>query len=269
MWAQLGSNQRPTDYESATLTLRYGPRTLCSGAKIFICIQLKNNSALLFKKTCLFLRKEAYFIAMNQIKNIIFDLGGVILNIDYQLTVNAFKKIGIENFDQLYSQKEQSLLFNKLETGHISKEDFFSEIEKIAPRPITHQQIISAWNAMLLDLPEERINLLKSLRYKYRIFLLSNTNRIHVESFSTYIDHIYGDSLFKNLFHSVYYSCEIGMRKPDREIFEFVLRKNSLVSNETLFIDDSIQHIEGARKLGIQTQLLEKGKTISELLENF
>ena len=120
---------------------------------------------------------------MADIKNIIFDLGGVILNLNYQLTSSAFKKLGVKNFDHYYSQKEQVDLFNSFEKGLISPNEFVLSVQKILPNYISKNNIISAWNSMLLNLPQKRLLLLQELKKSFRLFLLSNTNEIHIEFF--------------------------------------------------------------------------------------
>ena len=120
---------------------------------------------------------------MKEIKNIIFDLGGVLLNLDYSRTIREFQKLGIVNFEKLYSQKNQSSIFDDLETGKINPQDFISNIDTFSTKKTDEKDIIVAWNAMLLDLPPERLNFIKSLKAKYKIFLLSNTNEIHIDSF--------------------------------------------------------------------------------------
>ena len=191
------------------------------------------------------------------IKNIIFDLGGVILNIDYNKTAEAFKKLGLKNFDELYSQSKQNHIFDNLEIGKLSANGFRNYIRKNVPHlTLSDQSIDSAWNAMLLDLPKERIQILQSINNDYRIFLLSNTNEIHVKEFTDYINKTFSPNLFKDIFEQYYYSNEIGMRKPNAETFQYVLSSNGINPKETLFIDDSMQHIKGAEKVGLQTYLL-------------
>lgn len=196
------------------------------------------------------------------IKNIIFDFGGVILNIDYELTEKAFGNLGIINFKELYSQANQNQLFDRLEQGLISPANFRDGLRKIGGRQLSDHQIDNAWNAMLLDLPEERIHLIEKLKSKKRIFLLSNTNAIHHSSFSTYIQNKFNRDIFAEVFDNTYFSHKVHMRKPHAEIFELVLKENNLPKEDTLFIDDSIQHIQGAAKVGLKTLFIEKGQTI-------
>ena len=188
---------------------------------------------------------------MKKIDNIIFDLGNVILDIDYQSTIKAFEKIGIENASILYSKSSQTKIFDQLETGKITKEDFILEIQKIIPKA-SKSEIINAWNAIIKDLPESRIDILKNLKDKFSIFLLSNTNSIHIDYIVKKIGGGKYDE-FYNLFDKVYYSHEVKLRKPDPNIFKLVINENNLKIKNTLFIDDSIQHINSAKKLGLQT----------------
>jgi len=203
-------------------------------------------------------------LELNGVKNIIFDLGGVILNIDYGQTANAFMKIGVANFDKIYSQAKQGQVFDKLETGDLTPDEFREYIKEIVPS-LQFSDIDKAWNAMLLDLPIQRIDLLKKLKKKYRLFLLSNTNEIHIKCFRKIIESSYGKNIFDDVFEHQYYSSDIGMRKPNAECFQYVLEKNSLEPSETLFIDDSVQHVEGARKLNIKTYHLMPGEDITTL----
>jgi HAD superfamily hydrolase (TIGR01509 family) len=188
---------------------------------------------------------------MKKIKSIIFDLGAVLLNISYQKTIEEFDKLGIKNSYTFYSKKLQTNIFNLLETGEISESDFIKEIQKHCTES-TNTQILYAWNAMLLDLPLHRVELLKQLKKDFNLYLLSNTNSIHITEFENKI----GSKQYKEfyqLFDKVYYSHKIGHRKPNAEAFQLIIEENNLIAEEILFIDDSPQHIEGAKKLGIKT----------------
>ena len=200
---------------------------------------------------------------MKNIDNIIFDLGNVILNIDYQNTIDAFEKIGVPDASIFYSKSSQLNIFNQLETGHISKQNFILEIQKFVPKA-SASQIINAWNAILQDLPNERLEILKNIKDKFSIFLLSNTNTIHIEKI---IDKL-GEKKYEefyNLFDKVYYSHEVKLRKPNADIFKLVIKENCLSIKNTLFIDDSIQHIESAKKIGLQTYHLDGNETLESI----
>ena len=201
-----------------------------------------------------------------KIKNIIFDLGGVIINLDYNRTANAFKELGFQHFDIIYSQKKQEHLFDDFEKGILSPEQFRSTIKLHINMQVTDQSIDAAWNAMLLDIPPEKMDLLHQLQNKYRIFLLSNTNIIHVKAFTAILENAYGLNAFEKVFEKVYYSCFLNMRKPDHEIFEMVINENKLNKEETIFIDDSIHHVEGAIRSGIHGIHLANTDSLIELI---
>jgi putative hydrolase of the HAD superfamily len=196
------------------------------------------------------------------IRNIIFDLGGVIINIDYNRTAEAFRNLGMKDFDAIYSKTKQSDLFDRLETGALAEEMFHEEMYNYLPQGIPADQITAAWNAMLLEFPASRMDFIYELKKHYRLFLLSNTNSIHLKEFLKIADVQLGADRFESAFEKVYYSCSIGMRKPDLEIFELVMQENNLKAEETLFVDDSPQHVEGAQKAGLKAELLSPGETI-------
>lgn len=203
---------------------------------------------------------------MSEIKNIVFDLGGVIINLDIPRTISEFNKISIKPFESIYTQLQQSPIFDLFDKGQISESDFFLQLKDHLKEVVTDTQMKEAWNAMLLDFPIHRLQLLSALKSNYRIFLLSNTNETHITQLES---DLYKEHGYKNLepfFEKVYYSCRIGMRKPDSEIFEFVLNQNNLNAHETIFIDDSPQHIAGAIKTGIHSYLLQRDKDVSDLI---
>ena len=203
---------------------------------------------------------------MKNINAIIFDLGVVILNINYQNTINELKKIGIKNTSSFYSRTFQTKLFDQIETGKISTEEFLIEIQK-KTSSANIKQVKDAWNAMLLDLPKKRIELLKKLNENYPIFLLSNTNALHISKFKEKIGRRQYTK-FYNLFKKVYYSHEIGLKKPDDEAFKIIINENNLDPHKVLFIDDSIQHIRGARNLGIKTHHMKENEDITTLFSD-
>ncbi|MGB1104382.1 MAG: HAD family hydrolase [Crocinitomicaceae bacterium] len=201
-------------------------------------------------------------------KTILFDLGGVLLNLDYQKTIDAFISLGIEDFKQLYAQAAQTALFDDFETGKISSEKFMNGIREISGISLSDNQIQSAWNAMLLDLPKHRVDLLKALSKHYQLLLFSNTNAIHLDAFRKIIEDQYGNRfLLEDLFEGTYYSHLEGVRKPNKEAFLHVLRKKGLQPEDVLFIDDSIQHVEGALAIGVNAHHLVKGE-VRELLKS-
>ena len=199
---------------------------------------------------------------MNPINAIIFDLGGVLLDINYQLTIEAFNNLGCSDFESIYNQQKQSQLFDDFETGKVSSETFRKSLQKQMEFSISNVEFDNAWNKMLLQFPEKRIELLEKLNKKFSLFLLSNTNEIHIKAFKKIISSSIGYERFENCFKKVYFSSEIGNRKPNASCFEMVLSENKLSAAKTLFIDDSIQHVEGAYKIGIKTLLIESGEEL-------
>ncbi len=202
------------------------------------------------------------------IKNIIFDLGGVIINIDYTLTIKAFESLGIKNASLFFSQHSQIKLFDDLETGKIGSKAFFDGIRELCGKHLPDNDIKFAWNAMLLDFPEDMDNVLKKVKKHYKTFLLSNTNAIHYEDYMQRMFTQFNTNNMSLWFDEVYLSHIIGMRKPNKEVFELILKENNLKANETLFIDDSFQHIEGASKLGIHTHWLKDNNLHRFLLKS-
>lgn len=193
-------------------------------------------------------------IEIQKLDAIIFDLGGVILNLDYNLTIEAFKHLGGERFDELYTQANQSHIIDDFEIGKATTEEFIRFMLDFLPAENQSQTIVDAWNKMLLDLPTSRIELLKHIGSQKRIFLFSNTNAIHYSEVLQILKTEFGNkNLFNELFEKAYFSHIAGVRKPNKEAFQLVLDENQLDPSKTLFIDDSIQHIEGAQKVGLQT----------------
>lgn len=199
-----------------------------------------------------------------KIEAIIFDFGGVVINIDYDATIQAFKDLGIDNFDELYSQAAQSDLFNSIETGKISPQHFINGLLQLLPSGTSPNAVAKAWNAMILDIPSDRIELLFSLKENYQIYLLSNTNSLHIDDAIRKWNDVSSETIDK-VFNHVYLSHEMGMRKPDLEIFETVCKEQNINPETTLFIDDSIQHIEGAKKAGLNTYYLSKGLNLQDV----
>jgi putative hydrolase of the HAD superfamily len=186
------------------------------------------------------------------IKNIIFDLGNVIINIDPKLSVQAMSKLGFKDFERSYSLLSQSNLFDSLEKGLITPDQFHNEINAELKTKVSSDEINKAWGAMLLDFPVKRIKLLQILAKKYRLFLLSNTNIIHFHQYNNDLINQFGFGL-NSLFEKAYYSFEMGLRKPDPEIFEQVLEESNLNPFETLFIDDLDKNIDVAGRMGLNT----------------
>ena len=204
----------------------------------------------------------------DKIKNIIFDLGGVLLNIDYQKTVNAFKALGMPNPEQAFTKEIQAEFFQQFEKGLISEEVFIAEIKKQLKNVSSHD-IVEAWCALLEDFPRERFEFLNSLSGKYRIFLLSNTNIIHLKAFQEIIESAVGWDAFISIFEGMGYSHELNMRKPNADIFKKMMIMYNLDPSETCFIDDTTEHVATAKSLGINAMHLPDKTDIRDLLKDF
>jgi len=200
---------------------------------------------------------------MKNYKAIIFDLGGVILNIDYKLTIEAFKKLGIKDATSFYGKKVQHPIFDKIEVGEVSPKVFLEFLQKES-RKASLREVKNAWNAMLLDLPQKRLEVIKKLKNNHKIFLLSNTNEIHINALKRILDNAKWVN-FTSLFDKIYLSHEIGYRKPNKVAFQIILKENGLQTREVYFIDDSPQHIKAAKNLGINCHYLQEKEDITEL----
>ncbi len=181
------------------------------------------------------------------IRNVIFDFGDVFINLDKKATIRELQKLG---YSELPSDLQN--LFLQYETGTISTSVFLSKAKVFFPET-KPEDLIAAWNAILLDLPPYRLEFLESLSSegKYRLFLLSNTNALHI----AHVERTVGEdqfNRFKNCFEKVYFSHEVLLRKPNPEIFRLVLDNHMLKPEETLFIDDTAEHIYSAKKLGLE-----------------
>ncbi len=188
------------------------------------------------------------------VKNLIFDLGGVILDLAVPRTLGGFSRLsGIApgKVTEMFKDSEGFLHF---ERGTMEVDEFREFVRSLYKIKASDEQLDECWNAMLLSIPEERLQLLRKLKDKHQTFLLSNTNTIHLDFINTQVlPRLNGVASLDDYFHRTYYSHLMGTRKPEAEIFNRVLEENGLVAEETLFLDDNADNIEGAKKLGIQT----------------
>lgn len=204
---------------------------------------------------------------LRDIDAIIFDLGGVILNLDYNLTVKAFEQIipAIDK-DSFFGKKNQLSFFNDYEVGRTSTAEFINAFNNHYRLNLSQYEFESMWNAMILDLPKERIDLINNLRSRgKKIYLLSNINDLHETAVQGRYSEIVRGKNFLEEFDKAYYSHHIGLRKPNREIFDFVLQQHNLLPEKTLFIDDSPHHVEGAKSAGINSVHLENKLPLESL----
>ena len=204
-------------------------------------------------------------IDLSGIKNIIFDFGNVLLNIDPELSAKAFTKLGIKEGIDFWGSTDSSKLLIGLEKGTITPDEFRKGALEMLVEDITPQQVNNAWNALLLDLPSKRVEMLKRLNQHYGLFLLSNSNQIHYDYYMPGFEEKFGFPM-GDLFEKLWFSHELKMLKPDLEIYNYVLKDGGLKASETLFIDDTLINVEAARSLGVKAWHLEPGMEISKLL---
>ncbi|CAM3103104.1 HAD-IA family hydrolase [Lactococcus hircilactis] len=189
------------------------------------------------------------------IKNIIFDLGGVVIDLKINEMTSRFEALGIKNFSSYFNFNSQSDLFLNLELGKITPEAFYDGFRQTTQTNLTNEEIKSAWNLILAPYNLRRMALIERLSKTYSLYLFSNTNAIHAASFEqSCLDQT--QKPLSAYFTTCFYSHDLGMRKPETEAFLGVLEKAHLKADETLFIDDNAANIEGAKKVGLQTYLL-------------
>lgn len=202
---------------------------------------------------------------MTSIKNILFDLGGVFLDINYQLTEKAFIDLGITDFDQRFNQQFSNTLFEDLETGSIDPKTFYNRFRAETGTSLADEAIETAWNALLLDFPQSRLEWLEAIGRKYPVYLYSNTNIIHYQCFMKMFEDKFEGKNFNQYFRRAYYSHELGLRKPYAASYTKIMELENLLPGETLFIDDTLKNINGAKEAGLQTLWLEPGIVLQEL----
>ncbi len=203
----------------------------------------------------------------NNIEAIIFDLGGVILDIDLEKIKNGFEILGFEKLDESFQLFKHNRIFEKFEKGTISPQVFRNEIRKACPHAFSDSRFDQVWNSILIKFPKENIELLKNLKSRYRTFLLSNTNEIHYNYYTKMLYDNFGIENLNVLFEKAYYSHRSKMRKPDKAFYELVVKENNLNKEKTLFIDDFPENIEAAQKIGLQTIHL-NGFKLTEVFSN-
>ena len=199
-------------------------------------------------------------LPLKGIKNIVFDLGGVIITLDREEAVNRFKNAGLENASELLSAYHQKGIFLELEEGKLSEEEFYDAVRKEAGKYISNETIFYGWMGFLKETPEYKLTMLEELRQKgYRVYLLSNTNPVimswaHSSAFSPQ------GKTIDDYFDKLYLSYQIGYTKPDPEIFRFMFNDSGMIPSETLFIDDGVANIEAGKKMGMKTYLAVNGE---------
>lgn len=202
------------------------------------------------------------------IKAIVFDFGNVIINIDIEKTVLAFSKLTFKSparIKQLFAEGE---VFKKYETGFYSDDEFRDVIRQILSYPLNDQEIDQAWNALLLDVPRKRLDFLETLKMKYPIYLLSNTNNIHIEQCKHYFRNTFGIANFETIFNEVFLSYKMGLWKPEYKIYDTVINKIGFKPEEILFLDDNQDNIDAASDMGIKCIKINPPECFTDTLEH-
>lgn len=201
------------------------------------------------------------------IENIIFDFGGVILDIDPQLTINELIKLGYHSKEKLNSKDFYLNVIRKFERGIYTPEIFRDKLRDYLQLELTDQQVDDAWNALLFDIPRERIEVIEKVKKNYPIFLLSNSNEIHYDLYVRDLQLRFGYREFDELFNKSYFSFDLHMCKPDPDVYSFVIYQEHLNPAHTLFVDDREENLEGARKVGLRTYLLTEPERIRDIFD--
>jgi len=201
------------------------------------------------------------------IKNIIFDLGAVLLNIDYEGPAKALKAIGITHFETVYSKAKQEKVFDNFEKGRITPYEFRNMLRPYFGEDFTDIEIDKVWNAVILDFPKHRIDLLLSLKNNYRTFLLSNTNSIHYDFYTKDLTQTYNGLNWETLFEKAYFSFEMDARKPEKIIYENAIAQSGIIPEETVFIDDLKENINAATSCGLNAVWLREGIDVVDLFK--
>ena len=204
---------------------------------------------------------------MTPVKNIIFDLGNVLYDIDFNIMYDQFRELGIPDFQNHYTLNQSDELFFDLEKGFIDEVAFCNRFNQLYNLSLSHDQIIKAWNSLLKEYRKESMDWVKANQQKFPMFLFSNTNQIHFDFFIPQFEREIGGD-FEQLFKTPYYSHKMGMRKPDPASFQYILDQEGLIAAETLFIDDNEPNVIAAASVGLKVLYLQPGMFIeTELLQ--
>ncbi len=202
------------------------------------------------------------------IKTIIFDFGGVILDIDPQITIKEFQKMGFKDVAKTNSKEFIEDIIRKFERGIYTPEVFRKKLKSFLDLEVSDQKLDDAWNALIYDIPAERIEILEQVKKNYQMLLLSNSNEIHYDLYVRDLQLRFGYREFDELFDKAYFSFDMHLSKPDPEVYEFIINQHDLKPSQTLFIDDNEENIAAASKLGLKTYLLAKPERVRDIFEN-
>ena len=200
------------------------------------------------------------------IKNIVFDLGGVLVDLDFKNAINGLQQAGFANVKEQLQAFDQDGIFKKFELGEIDSDQFRTAIRENSTVTLTDEEVDTLWNSMLLEVPRKKLELILDLRSKYMVYLLSNTNAIHWDYVCKNAFNYRGFRV-NDYFEETFLSYEMHLAKPDKAIFEKVLEEANLLPEETLFIDDSEANCKAAEELGIHAHHYHIGDDLSKIFE--
>lgn len=202
------------------------------------------------------------------IKNLLFDLGGVIMDLDRGRCVKAFEALGMKDADDFLGLYGQKGAFLALEAGEIDAEEFHEEVRKLMSHPVSDEEIDAAFNQFLVGIPVERLRALRELRKRYPVYLLSNTNPIMMNSKIAEEFRKEGKEI-TDYFDGIVTSYEAKCCKPARGIFDYAVEKCGIQPEETLFFDDSEKNVKAARQYGYQAVVVNPGDEFVDLLSRY
>ena len=200
------------------------------------------------------------------IKNIVFDLGGVLIDLDFKSAINGLQKAGFTNVKEQLQAFDREGIFQKFELGEISADEFRASIRENSNVSLTDEEVDSLWNLMLLEIPREKLELILDLRSKYMVYLLSNTNSIHWDYVCKNAFNYRGFRM-DDYFEETFLSYEMHLAKPDKAIFEKMLNDANLLPEETIFIDDLEANCKAAEEVGIHAHHYHIGDDLSKIFE--
>lgn len=199
---------------------------------------------------------------------IIFDLGGVIIPLNTEATINKIQEYANKDIREWIKFGYPHQLIQKFELGKISEKEFFEELSDLLEFEGELYYLKEAWNAMLLPVPKENISYLLKLKEHFQLIILSNTCETHIQKFEEMLKINHSIDSFESIVDSVYYSCRIGLRKPDSKIFQKIISENSIDLNSCIYFDDTTTHIEAAQKLNIHSILYPHNEILSNVVKN-
>ena len=202
------------------------------------------------------------------IKAVVFDFGNVIINIDVEKTISAFAELSFKSSARVKQLFTEAEVFRKYETGFYADDEFRDVIRQVLSYPLNDQEIDQAWNALLLGVPKKRLDFIENLKLKYPVYLLSNTNNIHIEQCKSYFKNTFGIANFELLFNETFLSYKMGLWKPDYKIYDAVINKIDLSPQEILFVDDNQDNIDAAADMGIQCIKINPPECFTDTLQH-